>query len=159
MFPLLPHPLVRTHGRHAYVLPSECLKHFLVLGHTGSLFTQLILSLVCGTSPTTIRGTEIARSSQSANPKGNHLSLSALIWSDDCDPQNSKTNKNGLCAHTMHILQDTDDNRDSPIVTFPLMLGPKEADHRSVMRIVLKDLESLKQTVLSFVGCDVPPHL
>ena len=159
MFPLLPHPLVHTHGRHTYVLPSECLKHFLAFGHKGSLFNQLIPSLACGTSPTTIRGTEIAQSSHSVNPKGDHLSLSALVWSDDCDPQNSKTNKHGLWAQTMHILQDTYDNRDSPIATFPLVLGPKEADHHSIMRIILKDPKSLKQTVLSFLGRDAPPSL
>lgn len=56
-------------------------------------------------------------------------SVAAIMWSDDCDPQNSKKNCKAIWCLTITFLQEEDVTTDSPIPTFPIAIGSKGADH------------------------------
>ena len=82
------------------------------------------------------------------------------MWSDDCDPQNSKKNRKALWCLTITFIQDIDVTTDSPIPTYPLAIGPKGSDHRKVLRRILNDLSSLQSPdvpLRSYTGVGQPP--
>ena len=60
---------------------------------------------------------------------------------------------NYLWAQTMHVIQDTKDCGDSPVSTYPLIIGPKEADHRPLLSIMFKDLQNIRRNpFFSYTG-------
>jgi hypothetical protein len=40
LIPILAHPTIRTLGNHAFVLPSQCIRHFLANGNSPMLFNK-----------------------------------------------------------------------------------------------------------------------
>lgn len=86
--------------------------------------------------------------------------VAAMMWSDDCDPQNSKKNRKALWCLTITFVQDTDVTIDTPIPTYPIAVGPKGSDHRKVLRRILADLTTLRSEISplrSYVGVGLPP--
>ena len=149
MFPCLPAPKVYTSGNHAYCLPSDCLQHHLSFGYQVALFNSLHTPAEYSHPKYSPRGVEIASGNARAN------AIAAIMWSDDCDPQNSKKHRKALWCLTITFMQDTYAVSDSPIPTYPLAVGPKGSDHRKIQKIIFEDLSchnSINQPFLSYAG-------
>ena len=149
MFPCLPAPRVFTSGPHAYCLPSDCLQHHLSFGYKVAFFDSLHTPGEYSHPKYSPRGIEIA----SGNPHSK--AVAAIMWSDDCDPQNSKKHRKALWCLTITFIQDTDVTSDSPIPTYPLAVGPKGMDHRKIQKIIFDDLSrhsSTNRPFLSYSG-------
>ena len=84
MFPCLPMPLIRTNGQHAYCLPSDCLQHYLSFGYKAAFLSSAPPPTYFSHVKHSPRAMEIAAD------KNGCFAVAAFLWSDDCDPQNSK---------------------------------------------------------------------
>lgn len=156
---LVAHPEIRKIGNHAFVLPSECIRHFLGSGHLPMEFNSVIQADSYQSSKDTPRGVEIAKIlSSTPGIQGmdhvRHLPLSFVEWKDDCEPSKSnKASKFGsLWVWTMTIMMG-EKKKDSPSATFPIAIGPKTANHNALERIIGNDL--LKMTterIPAFLG-------
>ena len=133
MFPCMPGPQVFTSGTHAYCLPSDCLQHHLSFGYKAANFTRQRTPQAYSHPKYSPHGQEIARDQNFPNV------IAAMLWSDDCDPQNSKKHRKALWVFTISFLQDEDVTTDTPIPTYPITIGPKGADHWIVQKIILAD--------------------
>ena len=91
--PRLPRPLIREACNHAYVLPSECIRHYLANGNMPMLFNHQEHLESYRTPSETPRGVEISKKISHDYPYDNnrHLALSFVEWKDDCEA--SKSNK------------------------------------------------------------------
>ena len=149
MFPCLPAPKVYTQGVHAYCLPSDCLQHHMSFGYEAAFFTSTTTPPTYSHPKYSPRGIEIASGCTGSR------AIAAMIWSDDCDPQNSKKNRKALWCLTITFIQDTHVTSDSPIPTYPLAVGPKGADHRKILKKIFDDLSqhsSKKKPIYSYDG-------
>jgi hypothetical protein len=156
--PNLPHARVRKDKNHAYVLPSDCIKHFLATGNEPMLFDQRSCEFPHSEARDTPRGVEIAdhlRSSAVPGESGSipHLALSFLEWKDDCESARSnKASKTGTWVFTITIFLK-DKKMDSPRATFAVAIGPKSESHDPVEAIIGNDLKSMKATrTVAFLG-------
>ena len=149
MFPCLPAPKVYTLGVHAYCLPSDCLQHHFSFGYEAAFFSSTNTPPTYSHPKHSPRGIEIASGSNGSQ------ATAAMIWSDDCDPQNSKKNRKALWCLTITFIQDTHITADSSIPTYPLAVAPKGADHRKILQKIFNDLaqhSSKKKPILTYSG-------
>jgi hypothetical protein len=133
LFPCMPGPQVFTSGTHAYCLPSDCLQHHLSFGYKATNFTRQRTPQAYSHPKYSPCGQEIARDQNFPNV------IASMLWSDDCDPQNSKKHLKALWVFTISFLQDEDVTTDTPIPTYRIAIGPKGADHWIVQKIILAD--------------------
>lgn len=87
MFACLPTPKIYVLGPHAYCLPSDCLQHHLSYGYKAAFFNSDTPPPLYSHIRHSPRGVEV-----SIGNKGT-FTVGAMLWSDDCDPQNSKKNR------------------------------------------------------------------
>jgi hypothetical protein len=137
--PKLARPLIRMEGRHAYVLPSECIKTFLGNGYIPLEFSLSTVPSSYKEPNETPRGVAISRSLsnlQHDNTGRRHLPLSFIEWKDDCEAlKSNKASKHGsIWVWTMTIFQKNG-GLDSSRATFPLAVGYKKDDHDPVEKI------------------------
>lgn len=86
MFSSLPTPKIYSFGNHAYCLPSDCLQHHLSYGYPAAFFTSDPPPPIVSHIKHSPRGLQVPIGKTGSYP------VAALMWSDDCDPQNSKKN-------------------------------------------------------------------
>ena len=150
----LPIPKIFTLGPHAYCLPSDCLQHHLSFGHSAANF-------ICQSSPTSYSHVKYSpHGIEISSDQSSLLSIAAIMWSDDCDPQNSKKNWKALWCLTISFIQDDDAASDSPIPTYPIAVGPKGSDHRKVLSKILDDIQnncSSTSPLQSYIAIRQPP--
>jgi hypothetical protein len=94
LIPMLAHPTIRTLGNHAYVLPSQCIRHFLANGNSPMLFNNTTARNVYMSPKDTPCGITIASkigSLQNNSSAPKHLPISFVEWKDNC--KSSKSNK------------------------------------------------------------------
>jgi hypothetical protein len=95
LIPTLAHPTIRTLGNHAYVLPSQCIRHFLVAsGNSPMLFdntTACDMYMLPKDTPCRIAIASKIGSLQNDSSTPKHLPKSFVEWKDDC--KSSKSNK------------------------------------------------------------------
>lgn len=155
MFPNLPKPKIYTLGDSAYCLPSDCLQHHLSHGYK-------VAFLDCQNPPTIYSHPKFSPRSLEIRTgcTGAHA-ISALLWSDDCDPQTSKKHRKALWCLTITFIQDTDVVIDSPLPTYPLAVADSSSDHRAVLKIIMNDLDSHCSTrppLFTYMGPQMPPQ-
>jgi hypothetical protein len=153
--PMLPHPMVTKLGRHAYVLPSECIRHFLTTGVMPMLFEQNSYPNQYQHEKHTPRGVEIAQLLRNAIGKGdnNHsMPLSFIEWKDDCEVSKSnKASKSGsMWIFTIMIFLSIK-GPDSPRATFPIAIEPKADSHDAVEKIIGEDFKFMSMNKIPAV--------
>jgi hypothetical protein len=149
--PNLFRPTIRTKGKHAYVMPSECIKLFLATGNYPMEFNCTSQSEDYKEARETPRGVEIALATpSSADDDQNsfpHISLSYVEWKDDCESSKSnKVSKTGSLWIWTITLFPKGKTRDSPRCTFPICIGPKKESHDQVEKIISDDMKKLSTT-------------
>jgi hypothetical protein len=160
-FNLLPHPLVRKmdnkSDEHVYVLPSDCILHFLAQGIAPLEFNQSNVKYPVTYLNETPRGVEIAKTlnkiKRNKLSSRRHFNLSFLEWKDDCESAKSnRMSKFPLWIFTITIFR-AGETRDSPECTYPVAIGPKGKSHEPVKAIIKEDLLRLRTTAqLGFFG-------
>ena len=147
--PRLPYPKIYSLDNHAYVLPSDCIKHFLASGNRPLLFNKFSLRGTYQYANETPRGVQIAEAMrQSIQPSlmgtvgSPHLPLSYVEWKDDCETSKSnKASKSGsIWVFTITIFLKNKGN-DSPFATFPVVVGPKSSSHDRLEKIIADDMK------------------
>ena len=141
MFACLPTPKIYSLGLHAYCLPTDCLQHHLSHGYKTAFFS-------IPPNPPTIyshlkyspRGIQIGTRNIDSH------SVAAFLWSDDCDPQNSKKNRKALWCLTITFIQDEDVLIDTDTPTYCIAIGPKGTNHQLVIKKILDNLASFVST-------------
>jgi hypothetical protein len=153
-FNILPHPLIRKMvdplDEHVYVLPSDCILHFLALGIKPLEFNKSVVKYPLTFLNETPRGIEIAKGLGKVRDgklvSHRHFNLSFLEWKDDCESAKSnRMSKYPLWIFTITIFRDGD-HRDSSDCTYPVAIGPKGKSHESVESIIKEDLIRLRTT-------------
>ena len=136
----LPHPLIQTIGDHSYILPSDCLKDF--LGHGAhnipvNPITQIHQPIPLGLSA-------MANSIHSVNLVHQCDSYFLSLWSDDFEPNYSKSNRGSVWIMTITIHTTT---YKSPTLAnvYPIAVGRKGTDHNKVVRIIINDINTMKK--------------
>lgn len=71
------------------------------------------------------------------------IDLVLCEWSDDFEPNYGSHNKGSVFLKTISIIQ-AEGVTDSMMYTFPVILGPKNADHRQIEKIIIDDLQQLQ---------------
>jgi hypothetical protein len=164
-FPMLAHPTIRTLGNYAYVLPSQCIRHFLAKGNAPILFditTACDVYMSPKDTPCRIAISSKIGSLQNNSSTPKHLPISFVEWKDDCKSSKSyKASKTGsIWAWTMTIFRN-DKNLDSPIATFPVAIGLKSDIHHPLEEIVGQDIKNMANSKIdASIGTvgDVPPE-
>lgn len=151
VIPNLPVPTVHTDvPGHAYVSLIDCIRHF--LGHrdlTDVAFIapdfhtqQEIVTEVshCSNSP---RAAEIA--SQSSYEPGDNQFLHGyiMIWSDDVEPNRTKSNRGSIWLLTATI-GTPQELSHSMAHTYPIAVGKKNTDHGPIVLNLERDLNILR---------------
>ena len=127
---LLPHPKIwKLSDGHVYVLPSDCIQHFLAFGVEPMEFDSTVPRFPVTNVNESPRGAEVAANlskvSSGKSPFICHFNLSYLEWKDDCESAKSnKKSKHSMWLFTMTIFVK-ERTGDSPIGTFPVAIGPK----------------------------------
>jgi hypothetical protein len=151
---LLPTPKIHDLDEHVYVLPSDCIKHFLAHGNQPmdfnideceypvTSFNQSPRGVaLCNQLSVVMAG--IPRSAQKP-----HFQISFLEWKDDCESAKSnKASKNSLWLFTITIFLK-DRQRDSRVGTFAVAIGPKGKSHESVERVIGEDIARMRHNAL-----------
>jgi hypothetical protein len=135
LIPMLAHPTIRTLGNHAYVLPSQCIRHFPANGNSLTTACDMYMSpkdTPCGIAIASKIG---SLQNDSSTPK--HLPISFVEWKDGCESSKSnKASKTGsIWVWTMTIFRK-EKKMDSPITTFPVAIGLKSDNHDPLEEIV-----------------------
>jgi hypothetical protein len=152
-FTLLPYPRIsQTNDGHVYVLPSDCIKHFMAHGNVPLEFNRRFTSYPYSEFNDSPRGVEIATTLDQVTrgkcDNKKHFNVSFLEWKDDCESAKSnKTSKHNLWLFTITIF-GRGRQKDSPIATYPVALGPKGKSHNLVERLIADDIEKMRTTAL-----------
>ena len=154
VFPNLPTPKLFINGLHAYCLPSDCLQHHLSFGYRVAEFST-------NTTPAVYsHPTQSPRAIEISSGKNGIVPVAAIMWSDDCDPQNSKKNRKALWCLTITFIQDPSVITDSPLPTYAIAVGPKGTNHQNVFRIILNDMAKISNPLTplrSYTSVGLPP--
>jgi len=135
VFPNLPHPEIHVLDDHAYILPSECVAHSLAAS------TEPPVTSVSSAKPLSLsqKATEISE----PNAQEGLRTIFVSFWSDDCEPNYSKTNRGSIWVLTMTIESQ---RSGSPNISqvYPMAIGSKKTDHAKVTENILKDIERVR---------------
>jgi hypothetical protein len=154
LFNLLPHPLIRKmddpSDEHVYVLPSDCILHFLAQGIMPLDFNHRVVSYPILKLNQTPRGVAIAKVlgkvKTGRSTRQRHFNISFLEWKDDCESAKSnRLSKFPLWIFTITIFREGD-SRDSPECTYCVAIGPKGKSHESVESVIKEDLIRMRTT-------------
>jgi hypothetical protein len=151
---LLPHPKIcTTEDGHVFVLPSDCILHFLSHGNEPMEFNILEQNYPVFSVNQTPRGVEIARDlDRVTNGKflsKRHFNISFLEWKDDLESAKSnRASKSALWLFTITIFKK-ERGLDSSIATFPVGLGPKGINHDTVEKAIGDDIMRLRTSALN----------
>ena len=155
---LLPYPKVhQMKDEHVYVLPSECIKHFLASGGIPMEFNTENVEYPYtqfNESPRGVALTHMFKNiSKGKSLRKRHFNISFLEWKDDCETAKSnKASKYNTWIFTITIFKNKR-GYDSPLATFPIAMGPKSKKHDTVEKIIAKDLALMRSTrIESIVG-------
>jgi hypothetical protein len=147
LIPMLAHPTIRTLGNHAYVLPSQCIRHFLANGNSPMLFNNATARDVYMSPKDTPCRIAIASKigslqNDSSTPK--HLPISFVEWKDDCESSksNKALNTGSIWVWTMTIFRK-EKKMDLLIATFPVAIGLKADNHDPLEEIVGQDIKNM----------------
>ena len=153
---LLPHPMIRqSEDGHAYVLPSDCILHFLANGNLPLEFNKTSITYPIRNFQETPRGVSILSNlSKVTNGRisgRRHFNISFLEWKDDCESAKyNRQSKFSIWVFTITIFR-LHSNRDSPIGTYAVALGPKGKNHDQIEKIIADDIEKMKTNAVSAV--------
>jgi hypothetical protein len=150
---------------HAYVLPSDCIQHFLAQGITPLEFDKIVLDFPIRRLNETPRGISIARNLKKVrlgkSESKKHFNIAFLEWKDDCESAKSnRMSKFPFWIFTITILCEGDD-RDLPECTYPVAIGPKGKSHDVIEAIIKEDLIQMRTkacTALFGWSGDTPPY-
>jgi hypothetical protein len=151
-FSILPHPMVRKmddpSDENVYVLPSDCILHFLVQGIVPLEFNKLHIKYPITYLKETPRGIEFAKSLEKIKIGKvflqRHFNLLFLEWKDGCESAKSnRMSKFPVWIFTITIMRKGA-HRDSPKCTYPVAIGPKGKSHEPVEAIIKADLIRLR---------------
>jgi hypothetical protein len=151
-FNILPHPMVRKmddpSDEHVYVLPSDCILHFLAQGIVPLEFNKLHIKYPITYLNETPRGIEIAKSLEKIKIGKvflqRHFNILFLEWKDNCESAKSnRMSKFPLWIFTITIFRKSA-HRDSPKCTYPFAICPKGKSHEPVEAIIKADLIRLR---------------
>jgi hypothetical protein len=157
LFTILPHPSIRRMDdpldEHAYVLPSECIQHFLAQGVSPMEFNNTVLKFPIQKYNQTPRGIAIAKTLNLVkNGKvatRRHFNLSFLEWKDDCESAKSnRASKYPLWVFTITIFRE-ERKRDSADCTYVVAIGPKGKSHDCVEKIIKDDIIRMRTTAIN----------
>lgn len=135
VFPNLPHPYVHVMDDHAYILPSECVAHSLAAS------TEPPITSMSSVNPLSL--SQEADEISDPNTAEGVTTIFVSFWSDDCEPNYSKTNRGSIWVLTMTIESR---RSGSPNISqvYPMATGSKKTDHTKVTEIILKDIEKVQ---------------
>jgi hypothetical protein len=157
---LLPTPKIyELDDGHVYVLPSDCIKHFLAHGNQPMEFDRLVRHFPIRSFNEAPRGVSICQQlmhvTNGKSDSKRHLQMSFLEWKDDCESAKSnKFSKNSLWIFTITIFEK-ERGRYSPIGTFAVAIGPKGKSHDSVEGLIGEDICRMRQYALpAILGWD-----
>jgi hypothetical protein len=151
-FNIPPHPMVRKmedpSDKHVYVLPSDCILHFLAQVFVPLEFNKLQVKYPITYLNKTPRGIEIAKSLEKKKIgkvfSHRHFNLLFLEWKDNCESAKSnQMSKFPLWIFTITIFREGA-HRDSPKCTYSVAIGPKGKSHEPVNAIIKADLIRLR---------------
>ena len=146
IIPNLPHPQVRVVGEHAYILPSECLADY--LGHNRiqpKTLSPQSFKQTLGISP-------LAKTLLESNAQTDCTTFFFSIWSDDFEPNYSKTNRGSVWIMTLTIHRPID-HQVTMREVYPIAMGPKSTkknnvNHDEAVSIILQDIKKMSGTDL-----------
>jgi hypothetical protein len=151
-FNILPHPMVRKmedpSDKHVYVLPSDCILHFLAQGIVPLEFNKSHVKYRITHLNKTPRGVEVAKSLDKIRVgkifSRRHFNLLFLEWKDNCkSAKSNQMSKFPLWIFTITNFRDGN-YRDSPECTYPVAIGTKGKSHEPVEAIIKADLVCLR---------------
>jgi hypothetical protein len=151
-FNILPHPIMQKmddpSDKHVYVLPSDCILHFLVQGIVPLEFNKSHVKYPITYLNETPRGIEIAKSLEKIKIGKvflqRHFNLSFLEWKDDCESAKlNRMSKFPLWIFTITIFRKGA-HRDSPECSYPVAIGREGKSHEPVEAIIKADLIRLR---------------
>jgi hypothetical protein len=138
---------------HSYVLPSECIQHFLAQGIHPMEFNNTDIKYPISTYNETPRGIEIAKALNTVrhgklNMK-KHFNMSFLEWKDDCESAKSnRASKYPLWVFTITIFRK-EKRKDSAVCTYVVAIGPKGKSHDNVEKIIKDDIARMRTTAIT----------
>jgi len=135
VFDNLPHPQVHILDDHSYILPSECVAHALAASTEPPITSNSLVK------PMSL--SQMAEDISGPNAIEGVSSIFVSFWSDDCEPNYSKTNRGSIWVLTMTIESK---RSGSPNISqvYPMAVGLKKTDHTKVMEIIIKDIEKVQ---------------
>ena len=153
---LLPHPLIRqSEDGHSYVLPSDCILHFLANGNLPMEFDTKETNYPIREFRDTPRGVSISKSlskvTDGRKSGRGHFNISFLEWKDDCESAKSnRQSKFSIWVFTITIFRRYS-KRDSPIGTYAVALGPKGKNHDQIEKIIADDINKMRTNAINAV--------
>lgn len=146
----LPIPEVRSDIKnHSYVSLIDCIRDF--LGHRSLSDIALIDDKTANALPDTVNHLSESRRAQAiANLKKRECLISYLtIWSDDVEPNRTKSNRGSIWLLTATIATRVD-NSHSMAHTYPLAIARKNEDHQPVILKLVEEMEQLRAGDIPF---------
>ena len=156
IIPNLPIPIVRTDVKdHSYVSIVDCVRHF--LGFKGLDDIAIITSRnklrnTCSTvehASTSARAQQILSQGIARNPGLHILRSYVKLWSDDVEPNRTKSNRGSIWLLTATIAT-TEANGHSMHHTYPIGVAKKNHNHEPVVKKFEEDLDLLRRGDLQF---------
>jgi hypothetical protein len=149
----LPHPNVTWVNDHSYASVKQCIAHHLANG--------LSIMDICDNEKYIItymgeskRATTMKKRAIQVNSHHMEDTLPILLirWSDDWEPNNTKSNRGSVWILTITILSNPSDSGKLPY-TYPISLGHKSGSHEDVESLLfseIKDLSSGRDNLFFF---------
>lgn len=147
----LPIPEVRKDIKnHSYVSLVDCIRDF--LGHSSLSDIALIDDKTANAIPDTVNHlSESRRAQEIANLKRTRECLISYltIWSDDVEPNRTKSNRGSIWLLTVTIATRLE-NSHSMAHTYPLAIARKNEDHQPVIRKLVEETGQLRYGDMPF---------
>lgn len=146
----LPIPKVQEDIKnHSYVSLIDCIRDF--LGHNSLSDIALVDDTTVDAIPDCVKHlSESLRAREIANLKQRDCLISYLtIWSDDVEPNRTKSNRGSIWLLTVTIATKLE-NSHSMAHTYPLAIAKKNEDHQPVIHKVIEEMEQLRRGHIPF---------
>jgi hypothetical protein len=151
---------------HVYILPSDCIQHFLAQGITLLEFGKIVLDFTIRRLNETPRGISIARKLNKVqlgkSESKKHFNIAFLEWKDNCENQPSPIECLNFHYGSLQLPIFCEGNdRDLPECTYPVAIGPKGKSHDVIEAIIKEDLIQIRTkacTALFGWSGNTPPY-
>ena len=124
------------------MLPSECVADILGHGVIDFAYDESAISQI--TPIQTLGQSTIAQSLHQANQSEKFESLFLSLWSDDFEPNYSKTNRGSVWIMTLTIHPPTNQFPNKKMV-YPIAVGPKGKSHHKVIEKIMDDIRQMNR--------------